>query len=57
MCDGWFYVYDEIVKILYEYEVVGCKLIKIDWFDDEVNKFIYECGLKGESKSCLFYFV
>ncbi|WP_177342042.1 toxin VasX, partial [Klebsiella variicola] len=36
--DGWLYVYDETAKTLHEYEVVGCKLTKIDWSDDEANK-------------------
>ncbi|EMW3082763.1 type VI secretion system toxin VasX [Vibrio cholerae] len=53
--DGWLYVYDETAKTLHEYEVVGCKLTKIDWSDDEANKPTHERGSKGESKSCLLY--
>ncbi|MCR9386381.1 T6SS effector BTH_I2691 family protein [Vibrio metoecus] len=53
--DGWLYVYDETAKTLHEYEVVGCKLTKIDWSDDEASKPTHERGSKGESKSCLLY--
>ncbi|ASU21449.1 hypothetical protein CCZ37_02045 [Vibrio qinghaiensis] len=53
--DGWLYVYDETAKTLHEYEVVGCKLTKIEWSDDEASKPTHERGSKGESKSCLLY--
>lgn len=53
--DGWIYVFDQTANTFHEYQVLGCKFIKIDWSSDEATKPAVERGSDGETKSCLFY--
>ncbi|WP_136483679.1 T6SS effector BTH_I2691 family protein [Vibrio sp. H11] len=53
--DGWIYVFDQTANTFHEYQVLGCKFIKIDWSSDEATKPAAGRGSKGETKSCLFY--
>ncbi|WGY45601.1 T6SS effector BTH_I2691 family protein [Vibrio sp. ABG19] len=53
--DGWIYVFDQTANTFHEYQVLGCKFIKIDWSSEEATKPAAERGSEGETKSCLFY--